>query len=38
MARINPVVGEVNPAIYNAAKNANLSPDGQLAVEQLKPY
>jgi len=35
MARINPVVGEVNPAIYNAAKNANLSPDGQLAVEQL---
>jgi hypothetical protein len=35
MARINPVVGEVNPSVYNAAKNANLSPQQQLAVEQL---
>lgn len=35
MGRINPVVGETNPAIYNAAKNANLSPQQQLAVEQL---
>lgn len=35
MARIKSVVGEVNPAIYNAAKNANLSPEQQLAVEQL---
>ena len=36
MARIiNPVVGETNPAVYNAAKNANLSIDQQVAVEQL---
>ena len=35
MARINPVVGEVNPSVYNAAKNANLPPDAQVAVEQL---
>jgi hypothetical protein len=35
MARINPVVGEVNPAVYNAANNANLSPQQRLAVEQL---
>ena len=35
MARIRPVVGEVNPAVYNAAKNANLSPEQRLAVEQL---
>jgi hypothetical protein len=35
MARIKPVVGEVNPSIYTAAQNANLSPDAQLAVEQL---
>lgn len=36
MARIlNPVVGETNPAVYNAAKNANLSFEQQVAVEQL---
>jgi len=35
MARINPVVGEVNPSVYNAAKNANLPPQTQVAVEQL---
>jgi hypothetical protein len=36
MARIlNPVVGETNPSVYSAAKNANLSPQQQIAVEQL---
>jgi hypothetical protein len=36
MARIlNPVVGETNPAVYNAAKNANLSFEQKVAVEQL---
>lgn len=36
MARIiNPVVGETNPAVYNAAKNANLSFEQKMAVEQL---
>jgi len=35
MARINPIVGETNPAIYNAAKNANLSFEQKVAVEQL---
>lgn len=36
MARIiKPVVGETNPAIYSAAKNANLPPQQQIAVEQL---
>lgn len=35
MARINPIVGETNPAIYNAAKNANLSFEQRVAVEQL---
>lgn len=35
MARIiKPVVGEANPAIYNAAKNANLAPEQQVAIEQ----
>jgi hypothetical protein len=36
MARIiNPIVGEANPSVYNAAKNANLNPQQQIAVEQL---
>lgn len=36
MARIlNPVVGETNPAIYNAARDANLSFEQKMAVEQL---
>ena len=36
MARIlKPVVGEANPAVYNAAKNANLTTQQQIAVEQL---
>jgi len=35
MARINPIVGETNPAVYNAAKNANLSFEQRVAVEQL---
>jgi hypothetical protein len=35
MARIKPVVGEVNPAVYSASQNANLSPEQRLAVEQL---
>ena len=36
MARIiNPIVGEVNPSVYAAAKNANLPPEQQIAVEQL---
>ena len=35
MARINSVVGEINPSVYNAAKNANLAPQAQVAVEQL---
>jgi hypothetical protein len=35
MARIiNPIVGEVNPSVYSAAKNANLPPEQQIAVEQ----
>ena len=36
MARIiRPVVGETNPTVYSAAKNANLNPEQQIAVEQL---
>lgn len=36
MARIlNSVVGEVNPSVYSAAKNANLFPEQQIGVEQL---